>query len=122
MDAWSNFWTHNKPLYDQMIAKGFTFKRGKQNAHFVDTNGEYVSFPRGYITGVGYSDNGTPTPYFASICLGDSWAQRSFKTYSEAIDWAKGYAIELGLADEPKPTKRHIGNNTRLTTINNTTH
>ena len=87
MDAWPTFWTHNKPLYEAHIKAGYTFKHGDRTAHFVDSDGEYAAYPVGYITGVGVSKNGSPRPYYASVYLGDSWAQGSFSTYQEAITW-----------------------------------
>lgn len=96
MDAWPTFWRHNKPLYERHIAAGYRFKHGDKTAHFVDGNGEYATYPVGYITGVGYNDNGTPTPYYASVYLGESgWAQRSYKTRQECVDWAFEYAAEV---------------------------
>ena len=89
MDAWPTFWKHNKPLYDLMIAKGFKFKHDELS-HFVDSDDNYVAYPAGYITGVGYNDNGTPTPFYASINLGEGNGilQRSFKTRQETVKWA----------------------------------
>lgn len=102
MDSWSRFWKHNKPLHEAHIKKGFTFKKGERTSHFVDNEGNYASFPIGYITGVGHNNNGTPTPYYASVYLGESgWAQRSFATIKEAADWALDKGKQV-LAEQDK--------------------
>ena len=93
-DAWPTFWGHNEPLFNAHILAGYSFKHGPLS-HFVDSNGDYAPYPKGYITGVGYSDNGTPRPYYASVFLGDGWAQRVAKSRQECIEWALKKAKEV---------------------------
>ena len=95
MDAWPTFWDWNKPLFEQHVAAGFRFVRNKDTAHFVDANGDYASHPVGYITGIGYSKNGSPNPYYASVYLGDSWAQYSGKTAAEVEKKAREKASKV---------------------------
>ena len=66
------FEKHNQPLYDEMIEKGFTFKRENGKAFFVDKWGDYTPFPTGYITGPIRSSN---TLVYASVYNGTSWHQ-----------------------------------------------
>jgi len=95
MDAWPTFWNHNKPLYEAHIEAGFKFKHGNGVAHFVDQNGKYATYPKGYITGVQYRQNGSPRPYYASVYLGDSWMQYTGKTDEECVIQALERAKEV---------------------------
>lgn len=95
MDAWPTFWNHNKPLFEQHVAAGFRFVRNKDKAHFVDADGNYANYPVGYITGVGYVKNGNPNPYYASVYLGDGWAQCNGKTADEAEKKARERASKV---------------------------
>jgi hypothetical protein len=96
MDGWSNFWYRNKPLYDKMIEEGNTYKPDKDKGlgYFVNKDGDYVSFPVGYVTGIGYDNNGNPKPYYVSIKESNGWRQHSFRTFNEALEWGKTITIE----------------------------
>jgi hypothetical protein len=94
MDSWSNFWYRNKPLYEKMIATGHTYKKNKGSGHFVNKDGDYVPFPVGYVTGVGYLKNGSPYPYYVSIQGTNGWYQRSFTNFGQALKWGRTITIE----------------------------
>lgn len=99
MDAWPTFWSHNEPLFNEMIKKGFKFKRDNKLAYFVDSEGEYANFPVGYITGPGVDyNNGNPRPWYASVNGHNGWAQRSGKNQQEVVAWAleKGKEVLQG--------------------------
>ena len=87
-DGFETFWSHNKPLFQQMIDEGNRFYHGNGKAHFVDAKGGYVDYPKGYITGPQYDDNGSGKPYYASVKVDGGWAQRSSANRQEVVDWA----------------------------------
>lgn len=94
MDGFPDFWHKNKILYDTMIMYGYKYVHRNGCAFFEDHKGKYIEFPEGYITGVGFNNNGTPYPYYASVNTKVGWAQRSFKTRLGAISWALEYHKE----------------------------
>lgn len=93
---------HNKPLDDAMVAKGYRFHRGKYE-HYVDSEGEYVSYPPGYIRGPHVDYNGSPRPLSISVQGHDGWLQMSFhdNERDEAIQWALETAEQV-LANRPE--------------------
>jgi len=94
-DAWPTFWEHNQPLFEKMVEAGFHFVERNGLAYFTDASGQYVAFPKGYITGPHFSNNGSPRPWSASVYNGESWYQWSTKTRQEVIDLAIGKANHL---------------------------
>ena len=83
---------HNAPLRIMMFEQGYKWKVNEHTQHWVDSKGDYVSYPTGYITGPHYNDNGNPNPWSCSVKLEDGcWAQRAFKSALEANTWALNY-------------------------------
>ena len=93
----------NRPLRDEMFRIGFEWKSTKTHEHFVDSDGEYVPYPLGYIRGAHLSENGSPRPWSFSVQGHDGWHQRSFPTLSrDAYDWALETAKEIILDTKDK--------------------
>lgn len=94
-DAWPDAWEHNKPLFEAMIADGFTFKSSDGLANFVNEEGGYAPFPTGYVT-YGICFNGSPNPHYASVMLANgTWSQRSYPGHRQCLEWAMPYAEEV---------------------------
>lgn len=86
------FEKHNQPLYEEMIQKGYTFKRENGKAFFVDRFDNYISFPTGYITGPIHSVNSL---IYASVYNGTSWHQYQDADPQVVIDKALAKGKEL---------------------------
>ena len=95
LDPLSDFYVHNKPLYNEMLKNGYllVYKNGYQ--HFVDEEDNYIEHPVWYITGPFFKNsNVNPYPYYISIKREDGWWQRSFKTKFECVEWARSIIKE----------------------------
>lgn len=87
---------HNRPLHLHMIARGFNFKRNETTEHFVDKEGEYASYPAGYIRGPHRTSEGNPRKWCCSVMLfNGSWSQRTFKSRTDTHDWAVCFAHNM---------------------------
>lgn len=86
----SDFANHNAKLDASMKAQGFNkvFKRGL--SFFEDSNGKYVPFPVGYITGPSSSDRGGELVVYASVQGQNGWLQKQVKPHQESslVAWA----------------------------------
>jgi hypothetical protein len=90
MDAWPEFWDHNRPLFERHIGAGFRFVGGKETASFVDKDGNYAAFPVGYITGPLCDYNGSPRPWHVGVYLGvRGWFSWTAATRTEAVSVAR---------------------------------
>jgi hypothetical protein len=93
------FRKHNKPLKKAMEDNGFLLVHRDGKTYFVDKNGEYQSYPVGYITGPSSCEQG----YYVSVKGRDGWAQRTFKAdrTAQTAEWALERAKEA-LNEEPQ--------------------
>lgn len=94
LDPLDSFYHHNKPLYDKMIADGNILVHENGYQKFVDKDNNYVDYPVGYVTGPMFENRSIPYPHYVSIKSENGWVQRSFRTFSECVDWAKSYIKE----------------------------
>lgn len=87
---------HNAPLDEAMRAQGYKLiskQRGDGTflRHYVDKEGNYVSYPPGYITFSG--------DYVSVMLENGTWAQRSTFprkwTQDQLISWALEYAGDI---------------------------
>lgn len=87
---------HNAPLHEAMKAKGYELIQKQNLVHYVDSEGKYVPYPVGYITGPQYSNNGNPKPYSMSVQGRNGWHQRSFSSKEINSGEAAKWALETG--------------------------
>lgn len=80
----------NERLHRHMLDNGYTLKKGNKYTHYIDSDGNYVSYPIGYITGPSRgTDALTGKPYwYCSVQGGNGWRQRSGTTPEEVSKWA----------------------------------
>jgi len=82
----------NAPLHAAMLAAGNRFVKEKGREFFRDENGNYASYPVGYIRGPHRAENGSPRPWSFSVQGEEGWHQRSFTSREhwngEGLMWA----------------------------------
>lgn len=75
-----------------MIEAGNAFVRQDGREYFVNSKGEYVDYPAGYIRGPHFESNGNPRPFTMSVQGLNGWHQRGFTKQEhdrkESFDWA----------------------------------
>ena len=96
---WPLAWPHNRPLHEQMAAKGWSFAIVHEHEFYQDSEGAYHHVPVGFVTyGLRPTRRYCPeTAWQASVYLPTGrWAKYYMPTAIEAIDLAttRG-AIEL---------------------------
>ncbi len=89
----------NDHLTAKMLDRGCTFYRGSQHEYFKDKDGNYTSYPPGFIRGAG-----TCT---VSVQGHNGWHQRDFShPYSTAAEnWAVKTAQEV-LSEQPATAEK----------------
>jgi hypothetical protein len=77
----------NAPLDKKMNDQGARYSVKNKLGSFKDSNGSYVDYPNGYITGPSSHDY---VGFYISVQTSKGWAQRSGinHTLEEAITWA----------------------------------
>jgi hypothetical protein len=77
----------NRRLHQEMLDNGYSIKETINKRHYIDSDGNYVSFPVGYITGPSYV-SGSLNPYYCSVQGETGWHQRTGSTPEEVREWA----------------------------------
>lgn len=79
----------NQELHNAMLQKGYHYSKSKDYENFADKDGKYVPYPVGYIRGP-YPTYGHSNRYPHGIVVkgSEDWIESSFKTITEATDWA----------------------------------
>jgi hypothetical protein len=86
--------SHNEPLRQAMFDRGCEWKVGDRYEHFTK-DGEYASYPVGYIRGPHSTSPGNPNRYQYSVQGHSGWWQRSFPSISEGQRWALETAVSV---------------------------
>ena len=97
----------NQILHDKMIAQGYRFHRGENYEHYVDSEGNYVAYPNGYVR-IHFDIHFNQIDYIFSVQSSGGWWQRRFFSKFEGEKWAEQKQKELLSQDEDSTEKLGI--------------
>jgi hypothetical protein len=84
---------HNTPLAEKLADQGARYSIKNKLGSFKDSNGSYVPYPNGYITGPTSRNCGG---FYISVQTSKGWIQRTTinHTLEEIITWALTQAVK----------------------------